>query len=290
MLETKEAPEAVAPAIEGKTKKLGKRSVGSKRTRLARAATATRGTVAADRRIIIEDKPNVKASIHTGAEIRSAAPARSLRDLVDELPGMPVVVRRTGDGKRVRVWRTADGRWWRCGGIVRIQKWGPAGGERHFVVTLFTGANESDVEFLLSLVEDARRGEGFGPIWGPVDASWADELTFSTASSSRRYADPYTTIDRSPDVIVCDEPLCRKAWHPDWADHVLDEAAQSTVGKRFEVIVRRPVGGDDPWTVEVHADDFFGSPADVSTFVNDLNWMQAECERANACRATGVGA
>ncbi len=98
-------------------------------------------------------------------------------------------------------------------------------------------------------------------------------------------------IDRSPDAVVCDEPLCTAKWHPDWEYHVLDEAVSATAGgKSWAIGVRRPLEGTEPWFVDVHADDFAGNPADVAAFVNDLNWMRAECERANAARAIGATA
>lgn len=286
MAETKEA---LAGQGEGMTKKPGQGSVNDKVTRHARAKVARRGTVAADRRIVIEDMP-AAATIATGKTIAAATLPRGLRVLGEDLQSIPVVVRRTSQGRRARVWRSANGEYWRQGGIVHLRKWAPAGGERRFVVTLYKGANVDDVEFLLWMVEVARRSEGFGTLWEHIEAEWADELTFSTGSSSRPYGDPYSMIDRSPDAVVCDEPLCSATWHPDWQNHVVDHVRHREAGKSWEIEVRRPVEGRDPWTVDIVVDDFFGTPADVAELVNELNWMRAECERANACRATGAAA
>lgn len=288
MAETKNAPVLLEQG-EGATKKPGMDSVSDKATRHARAAVARRGTVAADRRIVIEDSPTV-AMIATGRKLKSATTPRGLRALGEELQGIPVVVRRTSVGRRVRVWRTANGEPWRQGGIVQLRKWAPAGGDRRFVVTLFKGANVDDVEFLMWMVKVARRGEGFGQIWGRVEADWADELTFSTGTASRPYGDPYSMIDSSPDAVVCDEPLCSATWHADWQEHVVDQASHHEAGKSWDVRVRRPVDGSEPWSVDVVVDDFFGSPADVAELVNELSWMRAECERANAARSIGAAA
>ena len=275
--------EALAGQGEGETKKPGTDSVSDKATRHARAKVARRGTVAADRRIVIEDVPTV-ATIATGRKLKSATPPRDLRALGEELQSIPVVVRRTSVGRRARVWRTANGEPWRQGGIVQLRKWAPAGGERRFVVTLFKGANVDDVEFLMWMVAVARRGEGFGQIWERVEADWADELTFSTGTASRPYEDPYTMIDRSPGAVPCDEPLCSAKWHPDYEDHVLDEASHHEAGRSWEIEVYRPLGVSEPWKMSVHVDDFYGDPADVAAFVQDLQWMRAECERANNAR------
>jgi hypothetical protein len=199
----------------------------------------------------------------------------------DEFAHLPVLVRCSSAGARVRVWRTGDGSWWRQGGFVRVQNWPVEGGRRMFVVTLFKGANVADVRFLLDLVEWARRGEGFGEIWGQVEAEWADALTFSTGSASRPYADPYVHTDLSPRALPCSEPLCRSTWHSEYEDHVLDEAYRQSDAASWEIEVRRPVEGAAPWSVSVHVVDFNGSPVQVAEFVNDLQWMQAECERAN---------
>ncbi len=68
-----EMKEALAGQGEGTTKKPGTDSVSDKATRHARAKVARRGTVAADRRIVIEDAPTV-ATIATGGKLKSGGP------------------------------------------------------------------------------------------------------------------------------------------------------------------------------------------------------------------------
>jgi hypothetical protein len=237
--------------------------------------------VAADRRIIVEDAPSTSADVHSKSSMRSTVSARQARVAEDEFAHLPVLVRRSTAGARVRVWRTGDGQWWRQGGMVRVQKWPAEGGRRMFVVTLFKGANVADVRFLLDLVEWARHGEGFPEVWAPLEADWADDLTFSTGSASRSYTDPYTHLDNSPDAVACEEPLCPSTWHSEYEDHVLDEAYRQSESASWEIRIRRPAEGSVPWSVSVHVVDFDGSPTQVAELVNDLQWMQAECDRAN---------
>ncbi|MBY6061604.1 hypothetical protein [Microbacterium esteraromaticum] len=278
----KEAPDA-GKSVEGENQKPTKDSVESKATRHARAAKAPRGTIAADRRIVVEDVPARDATVHEHAVVE-AAPPRDVVRAEDELAHLPLRIRRTTSGLRARVWRSGDGTWWRQGGHVWIRE---TSGERAFCITLYKGANEGDLRFMLELIEAARAGKGFGSVWHPVTAAWADDLTFSTGSSSRPYADPYTHTDREADVHPCDDDTCAKLWHADADDHELDGGGKSFAEDMggYEISVQRAQEPDAPWRVRVNVGWFDGMPADVASFVNDLQWMQGECERANRERA-----
>lgn len=118
----------------------------SKATRKARAAAARPGTIAADHRIDIDDRI-VRNPSTPSREERSELPEPRLRRVVeDEVAHLPLFVRTT-ERNRVRIWRSADGSWWRTGGSVRIQRWPTPDGERAFVVTLYKGANRGDIEW-----------------------------------------------------------------------------------------------------------------------------------------------
>lgn len=259
----------VGQDVEGENQKPSKDSVWSKATRRARARNAQRGMVAADHRIVIVDTPDGDAVVRNRRKSTERTP-REIR-MAEDLAGLPIEIRRTGIGRRTMVWRTSDGGWWRKGGIIHIRK-SPTTGERAFVVTISKGANANDVKFLLGVIDDARRGDAL-ELWSRVTANWADDQTF-VFDSSRPYGDPYTHIDSTSRAIVCDDPRCVHQWH-DYPLHELDSAA----GEGYSISVSRH-RSEKHWHVEVMADGEF-TPAELSVFVNDLQWMQAECEKAN---------
>lgn len=264
--------EAPAGQGEGETKKPAQDSVGSKATRRARAAAARPGTIAADHRIIIDDTPDTDAE---QSRLTGTSKRRNARLADAELAALPLIVRRTSGSQRVRVWRTADGRWWRRGGTIRIQKWPTPDGERAFVINVWRGANSDDVKFMQRIVEGARRGEDFDFLWSPITSDWADEHTYHSVTS-RPYSDPYTHGDYAGRVSICDEPLCRSQWHDGTPLHELDTAE----GPGYSIIVGR-VDDEPLWHVDVYADGAEFTPRELTGFVNDLQWMRAECERAN---------
>lgn len=252
----------------------------SKNTRKARAAGAIRGTVAADHRIEIDDRVDPNPEMPSREE-RTAVPAPGMRRTVeDEVAHLQLFVRKTTRGDRVRIWRSSDGLWWRIPGAVRIQRWPTPDGERAFVLTLYKGANADDIEFLLRAVADARTGKGFETLWRPLVAPWADDLTF-LFKWARRYNDPFTHSDTSPRVSPCTDAKCVDVWHDDFGMHHLDGVSRRLPERRgkYEIRVVRHEG--EPWNVDVFTDEFYGTPEDVTAFVNDLTWMQEECRRAN---------
>ena len=252
----------------------------SKTTRKARAAEAHRGSIAADHRIVIEHTPSSGAVV---VMLRNEEPsAAAVRLAEDEFAHLPLFVVRSRIGARARVWRGSDGKWWRAGGMVHIRRWPDAGGERAFVVFLFKGANEGDLNLLLDFVKRARTGVGFDAEWRKITSPWADEYTFALALNSRRYADPYTSEDRSQRVVVCDDALCVEKWHTVHGRHELDGVSKKLPDCRgsYQVSVTRELDAD-AWTVDVYTDDFYGAPEDVAGFVSDLQWMQEACRRAN---------
>jgi hypothetical protein len=250
--------------------------------REARAAAARPGTVAADPTIEIRDTPDLHARTRTHRERNEdVASLRDAKLAENELAGAPLFVVRSSTPKPALVWRGGTGMWFRRGGAVRIQRWPQPDGPRSFVVSLHEGANKDDLEFLLYAVERARRGEGLVE-WDQVTAPWADELTFKLAYTSAQYEDPYTTRDLSPKVAPCDDPVCVDKWHEEYGEHTIDTVERKLVsgGGQYVVSVYRLVD-EDRWKVSVFTDEFYGSPEDVAMLVSDLQWMAAECRRAN---------
>ncbi|MBT2483366.1 MULTISPECIES: hypothetical protein [unclassified Microbacterium] len=271
---TKEAPGAAGTAAEGEDQKPAKDSIWGKATRRARAGAATPGTIAADRRVAIADGADCEATIHQRP--RQSTSTRRVARITDAVVGLPMIVRRTTVGRRALVWRTADGKWWRKGGVVQIRQ--QSSGERAFVLTLFKGANAQDAQFLTDIVRDARNGIAL-ELWSRTEAEWADEMTF-LFDSSRPYCDPYTSHDYSAPAEVCAEPLCRHPWHGEAEIvHELD----SVGGEAYSITICR-LDYEEEWyvDVDVHQSDF--SPSQLLGFVNDLQWMRAECEKTNATK------
>lgn len=274
-----EAPGAGGNQPEGENQKPAKDSVESKATRRARAAAARPGTVAADHRIIIEDTPDTDAEV---TKPSGTATRRHARLADTELARLPLIIRHGTAGRRARIWRTTDGQWWRRGGTVQIRRCPSLDGARAFVVTIWKGANSDDVRFMLKTVERTRRGEDFGFFWDRIVAGWADEHTY-TSGTSRVYRDPYTHGDFSQRPMVCDVPLCRSQWHE--GDPLHEVGAID--GDGYWINVCR-TADEDLWHVDVHADYAEFTPDQVADFVNDLQWMRAECERANAKAADTI--
>lgn len=257
---------------EGKNQKPSEDSVWSKATRHARARAARRGTVAADHRIAIKDTPDRTATVHRRPTAPAPDPTPRAQRFAADVARLPLVIRRTSIGNRTHVWRTADGLWWRKGGLIQIRP--GALGERAFVLTLFKGANASDVKFLLRIIADARAGIGLD-LWMRVTAPWADDQTF-LFDSSRLYEDPHTHIDTSSRALVCDEPRCVHQWH-DYPLHELDSAE----GDGYSITVSR-YGKAKDWHVDVDVNGCEFSPTELARFINDLQWMRTECERVNS--------
>ncbi|OJU43624.1 MAG: hypothetical protein BGN98_10435 [Microbacterium sp. 69-7] len=257
----------------------------SKSTRKARAAAAIPGSVAADPTITIEDAPALDVAY--SADTKNLESSDWLIDAnsvftVDELAEFPLVIQKTKVGTRVRIWRDARGTWFREAGLLRIQRHGE-NDRRSYVITLFKGATQADLERLLDYVHAARRG-ACGRIWQRLEADWADDKTLNVRFRSFQYGDPYTNRDDSPVVIVCDEPRCLEKWHAGVGDtHVLD--ATEDRGKRidYKVSVRKEVDDRDElgWYVDLYVPEFFGRPEEVASLMVDLQWMQEACRRAN---------
>lgn len=255
----------------------------SKSSRQARATAATAGSIAADVMLRIVDRPTDTV---TQIETNESAPGRyvSPADVFtgEELAAMPLRIVNATSG-RAEVWRGPDGTWYRSGAFLRIQPVkGGTGSE--FKVIVLQGANRDDLRTVLRAVERLRAGdrswrwEKRGTDWAP----WADERTFSFAFHSRQYADPYTHADPSPRVEACTVPGCRDQWHEaDIAVHTLD-STERDLGERggYSITVSR-TGNEPDWIVDVHTDEFYGTPDDVALLVSDLQWMQETARRAN---------
>jgi len=256
----------------------------NKVTREERAAKARKGTIAADPEVEIDAGVDLGATVVDRDARREPAAARTVRLAEAEFAHLPVYVVRSRSERRTRIWRSADGKWWRRGGTVRIQRWPELDGPRAFVVFLWAGANEGDLKFMLRQIARARRGAGFEREWGRVDASWADELTFA-CTLSRGYCDPFTWADDAGPVTVCDEALCVEKWHGEYGAHHLDEIERILPDGHgsYKISVQKELKDYDErgWTVDVYTDEFYGSPEDVAALVSDLQWMQEECRRAN---------
>lgn len=155
------------------------------------------------------------------------------------------------------------------------------------MIILLVGANRDDLEHALNVVARTRAGaESRNVSWskrGKDWADWADDRTFIYEFTSRRYADPYTHEDHSPSVAACADPSCSERWHEtELGVHKIDRIGRQLAGGSgaYEIAVTRALT-EEHWTVDVFADDFYGTPADVASFVSDLQWMQEECRRAN---------
>ncbi|GAA1733049.1 hypothetical protein [Microbacterium paludicola] len=278
------APDAAATAVEGNDQNTYQgEPIMPDSTRETRSGAARRGTIAADPDVDISDAPIVTAKTVKPSE--DALP-RQERLAETHIAGLPVLIRETVRGSRVHVWRDPQGSWWRNPGTVSIR---PAldGDGRAIVVTLYVGANESDLKWLLEWVDRARSGAGLDSDWQHVSAEWADDHTFVLDYDSRPYADPYTHRDKSPKVTVCGEPLCIHKWHTEDSWHELDSVYEEPhPGVTYSISVEKLLAEDendepDGWFVNVHTSEFYGTPDDVARFVNDLQWMQQECRRAN---------
>jgi len=281
LMTKKNALGAAVTAAEGEI--LERTNHMSKLARRTRAAGARPGTIAADRRVAIIDEPESRDSIHYSDDAPIASYVSPVAAFTEEeLETMPLVVV-DSTTSRVQVWRGPDGTWYRRGSWLRIQP-RPDGEGSQFKILLCKGANLDDLEGMLQVVKRTRAGhreqrwEKRGTDW----ATWADDRTFTFAFHSRPYADPYTHVDRSPDVVACTEPLCSARWHESWDVHQLDRTEVEMAGAAYEVRVTRSIDAvESPWAVEVHITDFIGTPGQVAALVSDLQWMQEACKRAN---------
>ena len=253
----------------------------SKSTRKARAKAARPGTVASDPEITIRPKPRQAVPLGRGVESVGADPLVDVSTVFtrDELAEMPLIIQRTAMGVRVQVWRSLQGQWYRKGGVLRIQ---PHEGQRVYKIILYRGATTEDLDELLREVAAMRAGET-SRAWEKLDVKWGDDRTFLHRFSSYPYDDPYVCADYSARVRICDEPRCREKWHPDGTYHTLDSITRKLPERRggYEIEVCKRFGKSARWTVDVFADEFYGTPEDVASFVSDLQWMQEECRRAN---------
>ncbi|WP_431795644.1 hypothetical protein [Microbacterium enclense] len=252
----------------------------SKVARKVRAANARPGTIAADRRIDVIDAPEPREAVHYSDDApipTYVAPAFT----EEEMETMPLVVVNSTT-TRVQVWRGPDGAWYRRGAWLRLQPRRDGEGSE-FRVLLCKGANRADLEAMLKIVESARAGrlkqrwEKRGKDW----ASWADDRTYTYAFNSRTYVDPYTHSDLSPDVTACTEPLCVERWHEDGTMHRLDEITRKLPERRGQYSLAVTMVPGEAWQVDLFTDEFFGTPDEVAALVSDLQWMAAECRRAN---------
>lgn len=256
----------------------------SKTSRKTRASSARPGTIAADPHIRIEDKP-VKSMTMKGE-----TPPFEIVHLVDvftedELRTAPLRIVNASTA-RARVWRSASGaEWYRNGFYVRIRTNNE--GVLHFQVVIHKGANRGDLDHALRIVDRARNGNSTDGWTLVPDTGYG--IFYTAAFTSREYGDPYVNRDYGLRVTACTAPKCREKWHEEDSMHVLDSVSRDLrhgVGS-YEIEVRKPTeepGAD--WTVDVRMDEFFGAPEDVTTFVNDLQWMQEEARRANQPETT----
>lgn len=258
----------------------------SKATRKARAAAARPGTIAADHRIAIDDRParTVYTDGSKQARKRYCDPSESFTD--EELATLPLRIT-NAPSSRVLVWRGPDGTWYRNGAWLRIRPRKDGAG-REYQIVLLKGANRDDLQVMLRAIARLRNGEHHQR-WKRVNPTepgweWADDQTYTYSFCSRTYNDPYTHSDRSPDVTACTEPRCRDRWDEEYGVHVVDEVKRTFESDSgpYSYSVRVTRGLDeDQWSVDVYTDDFFGTPDDVARLLNDLQWMQEECRRAN---------
>lgn len=252
-------------------------TVSKKRLKLAEGAEP--GSAAADLTIDVQTK-RTQAILDTS---QFEDIARYFRR--EELASMPLEFR-ISKQTTVSVWRADDGSWFRGCGLVRIQRL--SDGRVGFKITLFKGGTREDIRFLERLVEHAREGKTDG--WKKLDPNefaWCDDRTFSVALRHRPTVDPQLRDrDASDLVIECDDDRCRDAWHLangsyhqlDWISRELKRGEGS-----YDIRIERPTDEPAaPWNVNVYANEFYGHPDDVAEFVNDLQWLTAECAKANA--------
>lgn len=254
----------------------------AKQARKIRAKNAIKGTLAADKRIKITDRPNIDC-VYVGSHESPHGkemidPHDAFSD--DELADMPVVYVASNIG-RVHIWRDERGRWWRSAGYVRIRL---REGIRVIVVGLYDGADEHDLWRLDNTIEKLKSGRAENPEWVRITSDWADDLTFALVFTSRPYVDPYTTRSEAEQVFVCDEKQCRDQVHKLEDHHTLDTLARS-VGKHFgyEIeIVKYSHKDSAKWHVDIESRELSeATPEMIAAFVNDLNWMSIECAIAN---------
>lgn len=259
----------------------------SKRTRKARAAAAQHGTAAADAKIDIISK--IATEIIPWDQVSGTPLVDELVSPADiftgeELATMPLLIRKGHAGCRTKIRRSADGTWWRRGGDLYIRE---IEGRRCFVIYLWKGATKRDLDSLRAEV-DRTRVQGRSS-WVRSTTTRADEKTLWFRFAEYACKDPFTHVaygDRDDErVFICTDSLCTEKTHyGKEGRHVLD-AIYKTIreGVTYEISVVKDVTDSDDrgWYIDLCTDEFYGTPNDVSTFVNDLQWMREECRRAN---------
>lgn len=259
-----------------------KKKLGAKRARKLRARNAVKGSIAADQRIEITDRPSVDC-VYVGSE--TSPHGNQLVDPHDvfsdeELADMRVVYVASKVG-RVHIWRDERGRWWRSAGYVRIRL---REGIRTLVLGLYDGADEHDLWRMNDTIERLKAGRSASPEWVRVTSDWADELTFALVFVSRPYVDPYTTKSNAEKVFVCAEKQCREQIHTVDEYHTLDTLNRS-VGQYFKYeieITKHSHVENAKWQIDIMGGDISeATPGMIASFVNDLNWMAIECANAN---------
>ncbi|MGB3733155.1 hypothetical protein [Microbacterium sp.] len=243
-----------------------------------RALHAPGGSIAADDRVTVEDAPSNRAEVIVN-------PFRGAKHYKYDASGLPLIVRKTSRGQRVRIWRTPDGKWWREAGAIQVRKWdgegkSTAGGERAFVLTLFKGANVADLEYLREYVDRARADRLVRPLWQRVHADWADRQTFHLGVS-RPYSDPYVHSDKSPLIWFCDDIQCSAAWHEEGADHEHDEITNDD----YTLTIWRG-RHKKKWLLSVTVDSCGLNSRQAASLANDIQWMQQTCDKLNAPTVT----
>jgi len=265
------------------TEKQAVKTPSAKKLRKIRAKHAKKGTLAADPRIKITDRPSLTC-VHVGAKKSPAGV-----ELVDphdafsaeEIAAMPVVYVAATIG-RLHIWRDNKGDWFRTAGRISIRL---RNDERVIQVALFKGADEHDLWRFNQTIELLKAGRQKHPEWIRVASDWADDRTFALVFTSRPYVDPYTTGSVAAKVSVCTEKLCREQVHTDYESHTL-ETLRRDLGKHFTYeieINKHPDAANGRWHVNVDGGPELSeaTPEMISTFANDLQWMSIECANAN---------
>ncbi|SDL30155.1 hypothetical protein [Microbacterium azadirachtae] len=177
-----------------------------------------------------------------------------------------------------RIWRTADGQWWRKGGIATLQP--GADGQLRFAIALRKGANLDDAMFLQDAVERAKDGYLLRHGWERSGGGYV-------FNNARRYQHP-SLPDKSPRIVPCTDSRCVETIHNAeyWGDGEHDDH-YADWREENGISVRRASDQPD------YRVSFVGTEEDVSAeqlgrIITDLQWARATCEKVNATASDPV--
>lgn len=188
--------------------------------------------------------------------------------------------------KRVLVYQTSDGRWWREPGYVEVGV--DVDGEMRFLIVTYRGANRDDVSWMEKRIAQAQEGAFLRNAWH--EEPLADGRARWVRRSARGYCDPFVHVDPSPEIFPCSDSRCSERWHSMLGD---DHVAERIAGDGYEIEVTRYVEAgeeQESYSVYLSPDEvgFDMTPAQVASLVSDLQWAAETCKRVNATPVDSV--